>query len=85
MNKSLEILRKLRPEGGWILTGDDFDGIQWVSCKPILKKDFQNELATIEDFVNSKIEIEAKAKAAARQAIADRLGLTADELQVLLG
>lgn len=28
---------------------------------------------------------EAEAKAAARQAIADRLGLTADELQVLLG
>ena len=27
----------------------------------------------------------AEAKAAARQAIADRLGLTADELQVLLG
>lgn len=28
---------------------------------------------------------EAEAKAAARQAIADRLGLTADELKVLLG
>ena len=28
---------------------------------------------------------EAEAKAAARQGIADRLGLTADELQVLLG
>ena len=28
---------------------------------------------------------EAEAKATARQAIADRLGLTADELQVLLG
>ena len=28
---------------------------------------------------------EAEAKAIARQAIADRLGLTADELQVLLG
>ena len=30
-------------------------------------------------------EAEAKAKEAARQAIAERLGLTADELQVLLG
>jgi inosine/xanthosine triphosphate pyrophosphatase family protein len=30
-------------------------------------------------------EAEAKAKATARQAIADRLGLTADELKVLLG
>ena len=30
-------------------------------------------------------EAEAEAKAATRQAIAERLGLTADELQVLLG
>jgi inosine/xanthosine triphosphate pyrophosphatase family protein len=30
-------------------------------------------------------QAQAEAKATARQAIADRLGLTADELQVLLG
>jgi len=30
-------------------------------------------------------QTQAEAKAAARQAIAERLGLTADELQVLLG
>jgi hypothetical protein len=33
----------------------------------------------------TKAQAEAQAKATARQAIADRLGLTADELQVLLG
>lgn len=33
----------------------------------------------------TKAQAEAEAKATARQAIADRLGLTADELQVLLG
>jgi hypothetical protein len=33
----------------------------------------------------SALEVEIEAKEAARQAIADRLGLTADELQVLLG
>jgi hypothetical protein len=32
-----------------------------------------------------KAQAEAEAKAVARQAIAERLGLTADELQVLLG
>ena len=31
------------------------------------------------------IQAETEAKAAAKQAIAERLGLTADELQVLLG
>ena len=33
----------------------------------------------------AKIQAEAEAKALARQAIADRLGLTADELKVLFG
>lgn len=33
----------------------------------------------------AKAQAEAEAKATAKQAIADRLGLTADELQVLLG
>ena len=33
----------------------------------------------------AKAQAEAETKAAARQAIADRLGLTADELAVLLG
>ena len=33
----------------------------------------------------AKVETEAEAKAVARQAIADRLGLTADDLAVLLG
>ncbi len=33
----------------------------------------------------AETQAEAEAKATARQAIADRLGLTADELQVLLG
>ena len=34
---------------------------------------------------DAALQAEAQAKAAARQAIADRLGLTADELKVLLG
>jgi len=34
---------------------------------------------------NDKLKAEAEAKEAQRQAILDRLGLTAEELQVLLG
>jgi len=44
------------------------------------KKKAEAEVKFIAD-----VNAEAKAKAIARQAIADRLGLTADELQVLLG
>jgi len=39
----------------------------------------------IDEAANKAIEAEAEAKADAKQAIADRLGLTADELKLLLG
>jgi hypothetical protein len=42
----------------------------------------QRKIAEIEQ---KEIQNEIQAKTAARQAIADRLGLTADELKVLLG
>jgi hypothetical protein len=38
-----------------------------------------------DQLADAKAKSEIEAKDAARQAIADRLGLTADELQVLLG
>lgn len=38
-----------------------------------------------DQIADEKAQSEALAKAATRQAIAERLGLTADELQVLLG
>jgi len=39
----------------------------------------------IDEAANKALEAEAEAKATAKQAITDRLGLTADELKLLLG
>jgi hypothetical protein len=39
----------------------------------------------IDEAAEKAIQAEAQAKATAKQAIADRLGLTADELKLLLG
>lgn len=51
--------------------------------RPMTKDEFDSyKIATIRD---PKIDEEKAARAAARQAIAERLGLTADELAVLLG
>jgi hypothetical protein len=47
------------------------------------KKEYDDIASRKSIVANEKAE--AEAKATARQAIADRLGLTADELQVLLG
>ena len=62
---------------------DVLTGIETVierEATAIEKKKAEAEVKFIAD-----MNAEAKAKAAARQVIADRLGLTADELQVLLG
>jgi membrane protein involved in colicin uptake len=46
-----------------------------------MRAEMQAEAKALKDAA----EAEAKAKAEAKQAIADRLGLTADELKLLLG
>jgi len=40
-------LETLRPDGGWIIYGEDFDSIVWVSCEPITKAQFNVALAEI--------------------------------------
>jgi hypothetical protein len=48
------------------------------------KKEFEKTTAETKK-ISLEIEAETETKAIARQVILDRLGLTADELQVLLG
>lgn len=80
--KAVKALELLKPDGGWVIYGDDFDSIVYdEGVSPLTKKQFDDAVKTIE-----KNELaQAEAKAAQKQAIAERLGLTADELQVLLG
>ncbi len=59
-----------------VITGEEIE-------RPMTKEEFENyKIAT---FVDPNLAVEAEIKAAQRKAIAERLGLTADELQVLLG
>ena len=66
----------------WTLNGDDYTGLTWLSegAKPSKK--------TLDDLwvdVQAEIAAEAATRAASRQAVLDRLGLSADEVQLLLG
>lgn len=58
-----------------------------ITGEVIWRDYFEAEVLQIEKNLEeiAKEQAEAEAKEAARQAIADRLGLTAEELQVLLG
>jgi len=38
-------LETLRPEGGWVIYGEDFDSIIWVSCEAVTKAEFNKALA----------------------------------------
>jgi hypothetical protein len=66
----------------WTLEGDEYTGLTWLSdsAKPSKK--------TLDDLwasVQQEIVDEPAAKLAARQAVLDKLGLTADEAALLLG
>ena len=81
MAKGSDVLSLLIPQGGWVITGDDFEGIQFIDCEPITKKQFKDGFAQYDAWKAEQDD----AKEAARQVILDRLGLTADEAQLLLG
>ena len=66
----------------WWIAGNDYATLEWLSdgTKPT-----QAELDAQWASVQQKIADEAEAKIATRQAVLDKLGLTADEVTALLG
>ena len=66
----------------WILDGDDYSGLTWLSdtAKPT-----KTTLDNLWPTVQAEILAEAEAKAAQRQALLSRLGITEEEARILLG
>ena len=79
MATGIEVLKMLIPNGGWAITGDDYEGIQFIDCEPITKQQFEAGFGKVEEW-KAKELAEKKAK---RTAILDRLGLTEDEALLL--
>ena len=82
MATSTEVLEMLIPNGGWVLRGNDYEGIEFIEATPITKAQFQAGFAKYDAW---KAEQDSKAEAdkAAAQAKLAALGLTADELKAL--
>lgn len=77
-----EVLEFLRPAGGWTIYGDNFDSIIYEErCQLLTKKEFDDGFKAYDAY---KAKQNAD-KAAARQAILARLGITAEEATILLG
>ena len=80
MAKGNEVLEMLIPQGGWILVGDEYEGIQFLECEPITKAQFEAGFAQYDAW---KAEQDS-AKAAQKAALLERLGITEDEAKLLL-
>ena len=82
MARGYEVLQMLIPQGGWIMHGEDFEGIEFLECEPITKAQFE---AGFKKFDAWKAEQDA-AKLAVKEAAEAKLaalGLTTQDLRVL--
>jgi hypothetical protein len=80
MATGAEVLEMIIPTGGWIITGEEYKGIQFLQCEPITKEQFEAGFAQYDAW---KAEQDS-AKAAQKAALLDRLGITDDEAKLLL-
>ena len=81
MATARDVLTMLIPDGGWIITGNEYEGIQFISCDPITEKEFKDGFAKVDAWLAG----ETIKKDADRKVILDRLGITAEEAAILLG
>jgi hypothetical protein len=82
MNHLSKAIKLLKPEAEFSYTDNDYSSINWI----VLEGDAptQKEIDAAIKEVKANELAEAQAKAAQRQAILDRLGITAEEAQLLL-
>jgi hypothetical protein len=80
MVDSGDVLAMLIPQGGYVLVGNDYEGIQFLECEPITKAEFEVGFAQYDAW---KAEQDSKA-VADKAALLAKLGITADEARLLL-
>lgn len=80
MATSIEVLAMLIPNGGYVQTGTDYEGIEFIDCEPITKKQYTDGFAQFDAW---KAEQEAT-KAAEKATLLAKLGITDAEAKLLL-
>jgi hypothetical protein len=80
MATGAQVLQMLIPEGGWYISGDEYEGIQFLECEPISKAQFTAGFA---QYDNAKAVKDAQI-ATDKAALLAKLGITADEAALLL-
>jgi hypothetical protein len=79
---SSDVLQMLRPEGGWAIYGNTYEGIEFISCEPVSKEEFESAFATYEAWKISKDQEKDSVKNAALSKL-QALGLTEEEAKAI--
>jgi hypothetical protein len=82
MAKGYQVLEMLIPQGGWTISGDSYDGIQFLECQPITEEAFEAGFDQYDAWKAEQAAAQATAKAAA-EAKLEALGLTPEDLAAL--
>lgn len=82
MATGTNVLEMLIPTGGWIITGNDYEGITFLECAPITQVQFEAGFAQYDAWKAEQDATKAADKASA-EAKLTALGLTADDLKAL--
>jgi len=80
MATASDVMAMLMPDGGYVLVGDNYEGLTILTDQKISKKQFDDGFAAFDTW---KAQQDA-AKAAAKAALLAKLGITADEAALLL-
>ena len=81
MATGMEVLIMLIPSGGWYISGNNYEGIQFLECEPITQAQFEAGFAQYDAW---KAEQDSKADTD-KAALLTKLGITEAEARLLLG
>ena len=82
MATASEVLTYLRPDGGWVIVGEEWSGVSFIEAEPLTKKQFDDAFALV-DAAKAKAEAERLAKKTAAETKLAALGLTSEDLKAL--
>lgn len=80
--KGSDVLRMLRPEGGWAIRDNDYSTAIF-ECAPVTEEEFNAGFSQYPEWKANKDAEQAAAKAAAESKLV-ALGLTPDDIKALL-
>jgi hypothetical protein len=79
----VDVLNMLRPDGGWSVYGNDYENIQFISCDPVSREDFESGFSAYPAWKLQQESAKAAKVEAALQKL-EQLGLTREEIQAIL-